>query len=215
MKRIPIVILVTAFVTGALLFMGTCNTQPPKKKPDIKAIIEAKKKTGFIDRAYQKAFILIKAQSDSLENELLRTQRSLKNTSQRLKQSQRSLIELSKNDAGSLTVTGQMGNCDSLRAGVIAYLEIADSSRSIYETNISELQCLVATKDSQIVICHSSYSQLKDLMAENLQREMMLTKELQTAYKVQRRKVIQNKLLAGGFLILSGITTTLFLNSNK
>ena len=95
------------------------------------------------------------------------------------------------------------------------FANLVDTTQSNYEKNITQLNNLLAVKDSQIVVCAASYSQLKNITDENLQREQKLTEDLNTAYKQQRKNRIQNKFLAAGFLILSGITTTLLINSRK
>jgi hypothetical protein len=85
-----------------------------------------------------------------------------------------------------------------------------DSTQGLYDCAVSRLESMVAIKDSEIVVCRSSYTELKCLMDENLMREQKLTEDLQTVYKQQRRKTLQSKLMAGGFLIMTGITTSLY-----
>ena len=215
MKRIPITILVTALTIGAILFLGTCNTNVEKVKPDKTEIIKAEKQLSSIDKTYQNAFGLLKFHSDSVESALAISQSKLKIAKMKLGQSEIALVTLAKKNTDSSGVTQQLTDCDSLKAQALGFASLVDSTRCIYETTISELQNLAATKDSEIVVCRSSYDALKSITDENLDRERKLTDDLQTAYKVQKRKIIQNKLLAGGILLLSGISTTLYINANK
>lgn len=215
MTRIPLVILITAFIIGICLFFGTCSTSPPPVKPDKTKVAEAEKKVSVIDENYKTENALLKSSSDSLQKELIQTKESLKTTRVKLQKSQSILIALAQKDTTGRSIMEQQDDCDSLKQEAVLFAAIVDSAKAEYECSFIQFENLVAIKDSQIVICGNSYSALKSLMDQNLDRERQLTQDLQTAYKVQRKKIIQNKILAGGFLILSGITTTLFINSTK
>jgi chromosome segregation ATPase len=215
MKRIPIVIFLTALVIGLILLLGTCSDNPQTSGPDKVAIEKTEKQVSSIDTHYQNAISQLQKHSDSLQSELIRTQEKLKIVKFKLNQSQFNVVRFVKKDTVGESIAQQMNDCDSLKQEVEEYVQYVDSTKIIYESNISELQTLVATKDSELVVCKSSYENLQNIVAENLQRERQLTDDLQTAFKQQRKKVIQNKLLAGGFLLLSGLTTTLFIKANK
>lgn len=214
MKRVPLVILFTALITGLFLSLSTCNTGE-KEKPDKTELIKASEKAERIDTDYKEAFESLKTHSDSLQKELSFTQNKLKATKLKLNQSQSALIAFAEKKSDSTSLEQLLNDCDSLKQLSLAYVAWVDSTQSIYDTNIVQLQEMVATKDSQIVVCSNSYLQLKGLLDDNLERERRLTEDLNTAYKSQRRKVLQNKLLAGGMLVLSGIATTLYINANK
>lgn len=214
MKRVPLVILFTALITGLFLSLSTCNTGE-KVKSDKTEMIKASEKAERIDTDYKAAFESLKTHSDSLQKELSATQSKLKVTKFKLNQSQVALVALAEKKSDTLSFEQLLNDCDSLKQQTLAYVAWVDSTQSIYESNISQLENMVAIKDSQVVICRASYLQIKGLLDENLERERKLSDDLNTAYKSQRRKVLQNKLLAGGMLILSGIATTLYINANK
>lgn len=214
MKRVPLVILFTALITGLFLSLSTCNTGE-KVKPDKTEINKTEVKAESIDKSYNVAFEKLKTYSDSLQKELSFTQSKLKATKFKLNESQTALVALAEKKSDTLSFEQLLNDCDSLKQQTLLYITWVDSIQTIYDTNIVQLQEMVAIKDSQIVVCNSSYAQLKGLLDENLERERKLTEDLNTAYKSQRRKVLQNKLLAGGMLILSGIATTLYINANK
>lgn len=150
-----------------------------------------------------------------MEGELKQTQYKLKVAKLKLEQSKFDVVTLAKKDTGGESEVQKLSDCDSLKAQVLAFANLVDSTQTDYEKDISKLNNLLAIKDSQIVVCDSSYSMLKNIADENLQREQKLTEDLNTAYKQQRKNRIQNKFLAAGFLILSGLTTTLLINSRK
>lgn len=214
MKRVPLVILFTALITGLFLSLSTCNTGE-KVKPDKVEMIKASEKAESIDTDYKEAFEYLKTHSDSLQKELSATQSKLKVVKFKMNESQAALVSLAEKESDTLSFEQLLNDCDSLKQQTLVYVALVDSTRSIYESNISQLENLVATKDSQVVICKASYLQIKGLLDENLERERKLSEDLNTAYKSQRRKVLQNKLLAGGMLVLSGIATTLYINANK
>jgi actin-related protein len=214
MQRVPLVILFTALITGLFLSLSTCNTEE-KIKPDKTEMIKASEKAESIDADYKNAFESLKSQSDSLQKELSVTQSKLKATKLKLNQSQTALVALAEKQSDTLSFETLLNDCDSLKQQTLAYVAWVDSTQSIYESNILQLHEMVATKDSQVVICKNAYSQIQGLLNDNLERERKLSEDLNTAYKSQRRKVLQNKLLAGGMLVLSGIVTTLYINANK
>ena len=216
MKRTNIIILsliAAVFLCTAVLF-DKCSSAN-KLKADKEQITKTEKQVQVVDKTYQNENALIKAHSDSLQKELSQTKKKLQIVKARLHQAEVKIVMLAKKDTTGRSMAMQLNDCDSLKDEAVLFTSLVDSTRILYENNICQLEDLVATKDSQIVICASSYTQLKNLLAENLQRERNLTAYLERAYKQQRRKIFQSKLLAGGFLILSGFTTTLFINSNK
>lgn len=215
MKRIPIVILLTALLIGAFLFFDTCSTSTQTFKPDIESVNQTAKKVNTIDKQYENSSRSVKIKSDSLKKEIKQTGLKLKKVKAKLKESKDVLATLVKKDTAKVSVAKQLTDCDSLKKQFVLFALLSDSTHSIYEENKNQLENLLAIKDSELIICASSYIQLKSFADENLERERKLTKELQIAYKQQRRKTIQNKFLATGFLILSGISTTLYISSIK
>lgn len=214
MKRIPIVIFLTAFTIGLFLLFDKCSTDQPLK-PDKTQVIQSEKALSAVDAHYQSTIASLQKRSDSLQTELNQTQFKLKVAKLKLQQSKFDVVTLAKKDTTGQTEIQQLTDCDSLKEQVLLFTNWVDSTQSDYEKNITQLTNLLAIKDSQIVICSTSYSDLKSIADDNLQRERKLTEDLNTAYKQQRKNRIQNKVWAAGFLILSGITTTLFINSRK
>lgn len=214
MKRIPIVIFLTALIIGIFLLFDKCSTDQTLK-PDKTQVIQSEKQVSAVDNHYQKAIASLQKRSDSLENELKQTQYKLKVAKLKLEQSKFDVVKLMKKDTSGLSTEQKLNDCDSLKEEVSDYVVWVDSTQANYESNITQLNNLLAVKDSQIVISSAAYSQLKNIADENLLREQKLTQDLNTAYKQQRKNRIQNKFLAAGFLILSGITTTFLINARK
>jgi hypothetical protein len=215
MKRIPIVILITALVIGAFLLFDTCSNTAKPLKPDITLVNVASENVEKIDNHYQEAITLMKVYSDSLQRELGKAQKQLIATKVKLQQSKFRVVTLVEKDTSQLSSEQKLKDCDSLKVEVSDYVLWVDSTQQGYETTIRQLTNIVAVKDSELVICQVSYVNLKKITDDNLNRERQLSHDLEVAYKLQRSKNIQNKVLAAGFLVLSGITATLFINSKK
>lgn len=215
MKKVPIVILITALCIGLFLMFSTCSNDTEHLKPDKEQVLSAEQEANLIEEYYQNAFIHLKIHSDSLEKELSKAQRQLIATKIKLEQSKFDVVKLVEKDTSGLSIEQKLNDCDSLKEEVSDYVVWVDSTQSGYETVIRELHNIVAVKDSEIVVCQISYTRLKSINDDNLQRERKLTEDLETAYKQQRKKQIQNKVLAVGFLILSGVTTSLLIQSRQ
>jgi hypothetical protein len=213
MKKVPIVILITALCIGLFLLFSTCSNDTEHLKPDKEQIQSAEHEADLVEEYYQNAFINLKVHSDSLERVLNKTQKQLIATKIKLEQSKFNVVSLIEKDTAGVSVEQQMNDCDSLKEEVLDYVFWVDSTQCDYETTITQLHNIVAIKDSEIVLCQISYTQLKSISDDNLQRERKLTEDLETAYKQQRKNRIQNKVLAVGFLILSGVTTSLLIQS--
>lgn len=214
MKKVPIVILITAFCIGMILLFNTCN-DTQHRKPDKEQIQSSEHEANLVEEYYQNAFTQLKDHSDSLERELIKSQKQLIATKIKLEQSKFNVVSLIKKDTSGLSVQQKLNDCDSLKEEVSDYVFWVDSTQSDYETAIKQLNNIVAVKDSEIVVCQISYTRLKSISDDNLQRERKLTEDLETAYKQQRKNRIQNKFLAAGFLILSGVTTSLIIHSRQ
>lgn len=215
MKKVPIVILITALCIGLFLLFNTCSNDKEHLKPDKEQIQSSEHEANLVEEYYQNAFLNLKVHSDSLEQVLNKTQKQLIATKIKLEQSKFDVVSLVEKDTSGLSVQQKLNDCDSLKEVVSDYVVWVDSTQSGYESTIKQLSNIVAVKDSEIVICQISYTQLKSINDDNLQRERKLTEDLETAYKQQRRNRIQNKFLAAGFLILSGVTTSLIIQSRQ
>ncbi len=77
------------------------------------------------------------------------------------------------------------------------------------DTTIALLEKEICNKDSAMYLQKQIEIQLKDFNQEQTLQTDYLTNQLNLAYKTQKKKDRQAKLLKGGLLILSGITTSL------
>lgn len=112
--------------------------------------------------------------------------------------------QLSKPDTSCL----DRDTLKSLTDSLIVYQQQADTA--CVET-IHSLEQIVANRDSSISIQKLVETNLKDIQRQQDLKAQYLTEQLNTALKAQRKKARQNKLLSGGLLLLSGITTAVLL----
>jgi hypothetical protein len=105
--------------------------------------------------------------------------------------------------------------CDTLKQEVLVLNGLINNADSLCIENISSLNQSIAIRDTQLIFCNRNYQSLFDLQKENRIREQQLTDELKIAYKQNKRKRFESKMLSAGLMIMTGITTTLFIKSQK
>jgi hypothetical protein len=105
--------------------------------------------------------------------------------------------------------------CDTLKQEVLVLNGVINNADSMCIENISSLNQSIAIRDTQLIFCNRNYQSLFDLQKENRIREQQLTDELKIAYKHNKRKRFESKMLSAGLMIMTGITTTLFIKSQK
>ena len=211
MKRnIIIGLIIAAVMLGAFVLFDKSTTSPQSLKPDKERLAKDEKTVSLIDKHYTLAMNRLKEHGDSLETELKITKEKLSAAKLLLGKSEILTVHLAEKDTAHESVRQKITDCDSLKKQVLLFAGKVDSTQGLYDFAVSRLESMVAIKDSEIVVCRSSFTELKSLMDENLMREQKLTEDLQTAYKQQRRKTLQSKLMAGGFLIMTGIATSLY-----
>lgn len=103
---------------------------------------------------------------------------------------------------------------DSLSPLSNEYFATQAASNNTCDSTITALEQSVANRDHSILLFKQSETNLRDLQREQELRNHLLTEQLNTAYKAQKKKVIQNKLLAGGLIFISGLTTTLLISQS-
>ncbi len=169
---------------------------------------EKKEKQNLI-KIYEQRLTVLKIQKDSLES---LTQKSKENISHF-----RSKAQLYQNQFR--VVLKKLAHLDSIRPDTLSPLLDSlvinqQSGDSACDRTITLLENNLANRDSSLQIQKHIEESLRDLNKEGDLRNQFLSEQLNTAYKTQKRKARQNKILAGGLLILSGITTSLLLTQS-
>jgi hypothetical protein len=82
------------------------------------------------------------------------------------------------------------------------------------DQTIAALENSLANSDSSLLFQKQIEYNLRDLGKEQELRNEYLNEQLKIAFKAQKKKTRQNKLLKAGILILTGITTSLFITQS-
>ena len=196
----------SAFVIGIIVcFFAVQSCEDKPKQVNVKEIKKEITNSGnlaeTLQRNFQKAKQEFNKVADSLKTENQKLNVKLQVTCALLKKQQ--------------TLVTSNIPCDTLRKEVVVLNELSNEQDSLCSLNISSLNQAVAIRDSQIVMCNRTYQSMYDLQKENQQRQMQLAEDLKTALKANRKKRFENKMLTCGLMIMTGITTTLFIKSQQ
>lgn len=194
---------ITPFFIGILFCLAIRGCNEKFKSADVKEvknqinssakIVEA---IDFNNKSENKVFANIK---DSLQQVNNRLNKQLLSARQLLKQQQQ-LVESNI-------------PCDTLRREVVVLNQLSNTQDSLCSLSNNTLIEAVEVRDSQLVMCDRNYQSIYELQKVNLLRQQQLANELNVAYKQSRKNRFENKMLTCGLLIMSGITTTLFIKS--
>lgn len=195
-----------AFIIGFILcFLGfkACQDSPPSnnQKEIRQSIKVSEKQSKDIDHNYLKAKQNFVRSVDSLkdENKKLST---LLSSSQSLLRKQRLKLE-------------RQLPCDTLRNETQVLSAMSKWQDSLCNLTIQSLQDGIAIRDSQLIVCDRSYAAMLDLQKENQLREIKMIEELNAALKSCRKKRNENRMLSLGWMIMAGITTSLFIKTQQ
>ena len=198
--------IISAFLIGiAVCFIAvkSCNDKPHQVN-----IAEIKKDIKFknnqIDSSHKKYQQQIKQyefKTDSLSKQNKDLSFRLNNARKLLKQQQTKVVSIIP--------------CDTLKQEVLVLNGLTNNVDSLCTESINSLNQSIAIRDTQLTFCNRNYQSLFDLQKENRIREQQLTDELKVAYKQNKRKRFESKMLSAGLMIMTGITTTLFIKSQK
>ena len=195
-----------AFTIGFILsFLSfkTCQDSPPKYATNElrQESKTAEAQSKYLEYAYKKAKANYLQQSDSLVKENKKLSALLTASKSLLRKQQLKL----KQDLP----------CDTLRKEAQTLSELSTWQDSLCDQTIQSLTDAIAIRDSQLVVCDRSNTALFDLQRENQLREMKLNEDLKSALKTCRKKRFENQALSIGWMIMAGITTSLFIKTQQ
>ena len=206
--------LLIAFALFSLIVsIGTCtftnHAKPPELHPESDSIASLWiKEKQQLQVQYHKQIEKLQSGKDSLRKIAIEKKKALlqhRNQAALLEDQLKSFI--TNADSGYVL-------SDSIKPLSDKYFAAQAESDSACDSTISTLEQIVANRDSSILLFQKSETNMRDLQREQELRNQILTEELNTAYKSQKKKIIQNKFLAGGLIFISGLTTTLLINQS-
>lgn len=195
-----------AFTIGFILcFLSfkSCQDSPPKYATNElrQSSKAAEAQSKYVEHAYKKAKANYLQQSDSLAKENRKLSALLSASKSLLRKQQ-------------LKMTQHLP-CDTLRKEAQTLSELSTWQDSLCGQTIQSLTNGIAIRDSQLVVCDRSNAALFDLQKENQLREMKLNEDLKSALKTCRKKRFENRVLSIGWMIMAGITTSLFIKTQQ
>lgn len=209
------VYIILAFCAGLFLGHLLFPSQREIKPPVYAQLNEQKERIAKIDQDFISHQSVFKKQNDSLLKEIKNYKALLASGKANLVQKRDRTFALLNRIKQDTVYHCDSALVDSLSTQIAAVNLSTDSLISSFEKQSCFMEELLATKDSQIVICGNAYLEIKSLAQEQALREQKLQDDLNTALKQQTRTRVQNKILAAGMLFVSGITTTLFIKSRQ
>lgn len=203
--------LLIAFALFALIVsIGTCtftnHAKPPELHPESDSIASIwKNEKVQLQVQYHRQIAKLQSGKDSLQGVVTEKKKILS--------AYRSQTALLEDQLKSFIANADSGYVlsDSIKPLSDKYFAAQAESDSTCDSTISTLEQIVANRDSSILLFQKSETNVRDLQREQELRNQLLTEELNTAYKSQKKKIIQNKFLAGGLIFISGFTTTLLI----
>ena len=198
--------LISAFIIGIVvcfIAVKSCSDKPhPVNIADIKKNTEFEN-TQIDDshKKYQQALKQYELKTDSLTKKNKDLSFRLNNARLLLKRQQTKVVSHMP--------------CDTLKQEVMVLNGLTNDADSLSIENIHSLNQSNAIRDTQLIFCNRNYQSLFDLQRENRIREQQLTDALKVAYQQNKRKRFESKMLSVGLMIMTGITTTLFIKSQK
>lgn len=197
---------------GFILFKSYCTHKPSEIATNLDKEKEQLQEINTIKIIYDRKFRILK---DSLSDKLLVQNKLLSKQKIILLKSQEHLNHLLFQLKADSFPNRDTAVIDSLSFEIRNTALESDTLINTYELKNKTYQAMVAVRDSELVILNKSYASINDFSKEQLLREQQLTNDLNTSLKSLRRKRIQNKILAGGMLFISGIATTLLIKSRQ
>lgn len=197
--------------TGYLFFDNDPGIPTSASKPGQDAIVSLQR----IDTVKEKAESVLQKRNTLLAGQLLIVNSQLKENRATLSKERQKVKVIQQrllNDTGTCKDNVLFQNLslqiDTLNAAT-------DSLVCDYESKIHIAESSIAIRDSQLVICNTAYQAVQSLVQEQAARERQLTDQLNTVLKQQKKKHIQNRVLAIGMLFVSGFATSMIIKSKQ
>ncbi len=197
---------------GYLLFNKHCNENKNIVVPKIDSSKKELQNIVFEKQTYALRFRRVK---DSLLTKISKQNNFIINQKKALLKSQEHIKQLVFQLKIDSCANRDTLLIDSLGFEIQSTQLVTDTLIQHLENSVTIYKSMVAVRDSELVFINKSFNSITDFSKEQLLREQHLTNELNTALKALRKKRIQNKIWAGGMLFISGVATTLFINSRQ
>lgn len=206
-------------IAAILLIIGivcTCEFSQPAEPPAIplqdtiflNQWRREKKEKQELVKAYENKLERLQTSKDSLQADLAEQKKSISAYRFKAKIFQEQLREkVAKTDSSTNESEDILPLVDSL-------ITAQEQSDTACDSTISQLESIVANRDSAVTVLIEIESQLKDIQKKQETENAYLTGQLDSANKTLNHNRKINKLLKVGLFFLSGVTTTLLIKNS-
>lgn len=209
MKTLHIII---AFCFGLLIGHLVYPGNLFKPEPSNTIVVQTQKEIDAIDSIMASGDSLLKKRNQQLSVQLNGVNQLLARSKSQLEWQRACLSVLSSDLTAD---TARHPYQETINTGIQELNSITDSLVCEYETKVALTENQVAVRDSALVMCERSYADLKSIAIEQALREQKLQNDLNSALRQQKRCRLQNRFLAAGMLVISGITTGLIVKARQ
>jgi hypothetical protein len=213
MKRTAIIISIFALIAGFCaytLFYSSTHDKPPEK-----AIVPVKtleKEVAGIENQYTVQIRSLKRENDSLKRVLGLNRRELMLQKQKLLSTEIIATRIIVQTKEVRDTVMKIVLCDSLQTQVDSLISEVNCRDSLWDLHADGLRKEIQNRDSTVIVCQKSFEDLKYATENSFAQQKELQDKLNGAERKLKRKTIQSKVLAAGFLIISGIATATLLH---
>ena len=195
-----------------IVCIGTCalHTSKPTRPPstDTSYIEELHHRQQQLHIHYQKQYDALQHVKDSLSLQIKRHKQTLNSYRAKSERLEKQLMDL------ALRTDSAKALQDSISPLTMAYIHMQHERDSSCTQTIRALEFIGTKKDSVITIQCQEIETNRALQEQQRKQTELLTQQLNTAYKEQKRAVLKSKIGAGAMLILSGFINVLIINKS-
>jgi hypothetical protein len=206
----------------SFLFNG-CGNETAVAHEKIIQPKDLKKESDKKEASYQAKISELENKNVQLQQELKSTKEQLLKIKSKIKQREsniKKLIEpkgypakeLLQKVKSAIIVDTSLSPCDSLVQEVSEYMQENEIKDSLYESQISKQDSMMAGKDSVIEVKTQLHRDLQLFFDQSLQQQQTLIKENTQLRKQFKRQKVKSKLISLGVLVLSGLTANYIIN---
>lgn len=197
---VALLIVMASLVTCEVTSNSVSNS---RAVPDTTLLNQWKAEKVVLVKHYEAKLCALKVVQDSMQQQVTEKKGQLAASQAKTRALQSELQKtFAQHDSSSLVALPALA--DSLSSS-------CTEDNTLCDQTIQSLEHELATKDSSIAVAALMSQSLKDELAIQDSEVRALTAQLNVQQKSARRSVIKSKLLAGGFLVLSGVTSSLLL----
>ena len=213
MKKIAIIISIFVLIAGFCsytLFFSSSSEKPPEGK--IIPVKTLEKQVSDIESSYLAQIRVLSRQNDSLKRVIGVNRKELMLQKQKLLSTETVVTRIVVKTKEVRDTVLKIVYCDSLQTEVDSLISEVNCRDSLWEQHAEGLRKEIQNRDSAVAVSQKSFEDLKSATENSFAQQKELQDRLSGAEHKLKRRTIQSKILAAGFMIISGFAATTFLH---